>query len=244
MQLDCAQFLETAESSIKTESGGRVREQTSARTAVWRFRAEPRVDQVGLVGWLDSLVLWRKSKEGTLQPDTDGLLGGRYRGLLGSTGVYRSEVKPFVPDEVAEVADMANALNDFFPPLPTGAVQPGQTWTDSSGVKLQRLADSGMSGVPLYRFQLERRQTASSVQLPGDSTRLPLRQVTQEQGTFVWHPVIGLLRRDRRIVVDTSVPAGRRVRQPVQSRIQQHIMVVRDLSFPPAENGRCPAGFS
>jgi hypothetical protein len=240
-QLNCAHFLETTQSSIVTESGGRVREQSTGRTALWQFRAESAIEQVKIEGWLDSLVLWRKSKEGTIRPDTDGLLGGRYRGTLSSTGRYQSQVRPFIPEEVAEVADMGVALDDLFPPLPSPEVRPGQSWKDSSGLTLRRLADSGMSGVPLYRFELESHRVQRSARLPGDTTRIALRQVTDEQGTYVWHPTVGLLRRERRIVVETSIPASRRVGRPVHSKIEQSITLVRDLDFPPAKNGSCPA---
>lgn len=239
-QLNCARFLETAESDIRTETGGGIRQQTAGRTGVWQFRATPAVDQVELEGWLDSLALWRKSKETTIRPDTDGLLGGRYRGALSAAGSYRSRGRPFVPDEVSEVADMGSALDDFFPPLPVTALRPGQAWSDSSGVTLRRMADSGMSGVPLYRFELETRRETRSARIPGDTLPFSLHQVSQERGTFVWHPLLGLLRRDRRIVVQTSVPAGRSLRQPVRSRIEQRITVLRDLATPPDDPGRCP----
>jgi hypothetical protein len=183
--------------------------------------------------------LWRKSPETTIRPDTDGLLGGRYRSTLGSSGKYVSLAGPFIPDEVAEVAGMGTALDDFFPPLPTTSLRPGQAWTDSAGVTLRRLADSGMSGVPLYRFELEIERDTSSTPAPRDTTSLRLRQVSREQGSFVWHPSLGLLRRDRRIVVETSVPAGHTVRQAVRSRIEQRITVLRDLTVPPEQKGRC-----
>jgi hypothetical protein len=238
-QLNCAQFLETAESDIQTSTGGRIREQTAGRQAVWQFRARPVVDGLSLEGWLDSLVLWRKSQETTLRPDTDGLLGGRYRSRLSGTGSYVSRARPFIPDEVAEVAGMGTALDDFFPPLPARPLQPGQAWSDSAGVTLRRVADSGMSGVPLYRFELEIRRDSVSKPAPRDTTRLQLRQVSRERGNFVWHPSLGLIRRERRIVVETSVPAGPAIRQPVRSRIEQRITVRRDLSVPPEQNGRC-----
>ncbi|MFL5402534.1 MAG: hypothetical protein ACJ8BF_06915 [Gemmatimonadales bacterium] len=238
-QLHCARFLETAESTIETETGGLIREQTSGRTAVWQFRAAPSVDGIRLEGWLDSLSLWRKSKETTIRPDTDGLIGGRYRGLLSGTGGYQSQARPFVPDEVAEVAGMGTALDDFFPPLPVGPIRPGQGWSDSSGVTLRRMADSGLAGVSLYRYRLEAHRVARSAPVRGDSAALPLRQVSRELGTFVWHPSLGLLRRDRRIVVETTVPAGRTVRQPVRARIEQRITVLRDLTVPPPDSGGC-----
>jgi hypothetical protein len=238
-QLHCARFLEAAESSIETETGGLVRDQTSGRTGVWLFRAAAAVDEVKVEAWLDSLSVWRTSREATIRPDTDGLLGGRYRGVLSRTGRYRSLARPFVPDEVAEVAGMSNALDDFFPPLPSRAIRPGQAWSDSSGLTLRRLADSGMSGVPLYRYELTGRRIARSAPVHGDTAALPLRQVTRESGTFVWHPYVGLLRRERRIVVETTVPAGRAVRQTVRSKIEQRITVWRDLAVPPADAGGC-----
>jgi hypothetical protein len=241
-QINCARFLETAGSDIQTQTSGRIREQTAGRAGVWQFRARPVVGAVELEGWLDSLALWRRSKESTIRPDTDGLLGGRYRGTLSSTGVYASQARPFVPDEVAEVAGMATALDDFFPPLPPRPLQPGEAWRDSSSVTLRRLADSGLSGVPLYRFELEVQRETRGAPVAGDTTVLPLRQVSREHGTFVWHPFLGLLRRDRRIVVTTNVPAGRRVPQSVQSRVEQRVTLVRDLSVPPEVEGRCPSG--
>lgn len=229
-QINCARFLETAQSTILTQSGTRSQEQTSGRTGVWQFRARPAVDAVALEGWLDSLVLWRRSKESTVRADTDGLLGGRYRGILSGDGTYLGQARPFIPDEVAELADMTTALDDFFPRLPPGSLRPGQAWRDSSSMTVRRLADSGLAGVPLYRFELEARRETRSSPVAGDTTVLRLRQVSVERGSFVWHPSLGLLRRDRRIVVTTNVPASRRVPQPVHSHIEQHITIARDLS--------------
>ena len=174
-----------------------------------------------------------------MRPDTDGLLGGRYRGTLSGTGLYASQARPFVPDEVAEVANMAAALDDFFPPLPSRPLRPGQAWSDSSGVTLRRMADSGMSGVPLYRFEVEVRHETRSAPTRADTTRLRLRQVSQEQSTFVWHPSLGLVRWNRRIVIDASVLPGRAIRQAVRSKVEQRITVVRDLTVPPDSGGRC-----
>ena len=230
-QLNCARFLETAESKILTQTGGRGREQTAGRTGVWEFRATPGGGGIALEGWLDSLTLWRRSAETTLRPDTDGLIGGRYQGTLSADGAYAGKVRPFVPDEVAEVAGMGSALDDFFPPLPHGGrLRPGQTWSDSIGVTIRRLPDSALSGVPLYRFALETRRRTSSAEAQADTLPLQLRQASQEQGSYVWHPTLGLLRRERRIVVETTVPAGRSVRQAVRAKIEQQITVERDLS--------------
>jgi len=229
-QLNCARFLETGESKILTEAGGRIRNQTATRRGHWQFRAAPSNGDVGLEGWLDTLVLTRRSPEAAISPDTDGLLGGRYRGILSRSGVYTSRVRPFVPDEVAEMAEMSGALDDFFPPVPTRALQAGEEWTDSLGLTIRRLADSVHSGVSLLRFALESRRESRAAPTPADTLPLKLRQKTEERGEFVWHPLLGLLRRDRRIVVETTVPPSRSVRQAVRSKVEQRITVARDLT--------------
>ena len=231
-QLNCARFLEIGQSKILTEAGGRIRNQTSARRGRWQFRAAASSADVTIVGWLDSLVLSRSSPETTITPDTDGLLGGRYRGTLSRTGVYTSKVRPFVPDEVAELAEMGGALDDFFPALPSRMLKPGEEWADSSGLTIRRLADSALSGVPLFRFALESRRESRVAPTPADTLPLKLRQETEERGEFVWHPLLGLIRRDRRIVVETTVPPSRTVRQAVRSKVEQRITLVRDLTPP------------
>ena len=229
-QLNCARFLETVASKILTQAAGRTRRQTSDQRGVWQFRAAPANADVALEGWLDSLVISRSSPETTISPDTDGLLGGRYRGTLSRPGVYSSTVRPFVPDEVAELAEMSGALDDFFPPLPSRALKAGEEWTDALGLTIRRLPDSALSGVPLLRFALESRKETRAAPTPADTLPLKLRQKSEEHGEFVWHPLLGLLRRDRRIVVETTVPPSRSVRQAVRSKVEQRITVVRDLT--------------
>ena len=228
-QLNCARFLEVGNSKILTEAGGRSRRQTSSRRGVWQFRATPSTAGVALEGWLDSLMIARRSEETTISPDTDGLLGGRYRGTLSRAGMYTAQVRPFVPDEVAEVAGMENALEDLFAPLPHRVLQPGESWSDSTAVTLKRLPDSALSGVPLYRFELDVRTEALNAPSGADTLPLKLQQKTREHGQFVWHPLLGLLRRERSIVVETTVPPSRTVRQAVRSKVEQRITLVRDL---------------
>lgn len=241
-QLDCARFLEIGESTILTQAGGRTRRQTSSRRGAWQFRASPSKEHVALEGWLDSLTITRRSEETAISPDTDGLLGGRYRGTLSRPGAYTAQVGPFVPDEVAEVAGMHNALDDFFPLLARRTLREGEVWTDSVGLTIRRLPDSALSGVPLYRFALEKRGKAAAATTPGDTVALALRQKSDERGQFVWHPLLGLLRRDRTIVVETTVPPSRSVRQAVRSKVEQRITLERNLNHsgcrPPSAGGR------
>jgi hypothetical protein len=241
-QLNCARFVEDSKAKILTEAGRREQQQTTGRRGVWRFSAGPDSAGVALVGWLDSLALWRQLQNSVVRPDTDGLLGGRYHGLLTPGGEYQSRKVPFVPAEVAELADMATALDDLLPPLPDRPLRPGQAWTDSAGVTVRRLADSGMYGVPLYRFELEERRASNAAEVPGDTTIIRLRQSSEERGKFVWHPSVGLIRRERHITIKTTVPARGVVRQTVRSQIEQRITLTRDLYVPPEIDGRCQAG--
>ncbi len=224
-QLNCARFLEISESKILTEAGGRTRRQTSARRGAWQFRAAPTDASLSLEAWLDSLTITRRSEEASISPDTDGLLGGRYRGRLSSTGSYTADVRPFVPDEVAEVAGMATALDDFFPRLPPRSLRVGGLWSDSAGLTIKRLPDSVASGVPLQRFDLRRKEKSQIAESVRDTVQLD--QESNEVGQFVWHPRRGLLQRQRNIVVETTVPPSRSVRQAVRSRVEQRVTLSR-----------------
>ena len=224
-QLNCARFLETSESRILTEAGGRTRRQTSARRGSWQFRAAPSDTHLSVEAWLDSLTIIRRSEETAISPDTDGLLGGRYRGRLSSTGLYTTEVHPFVPDEVAEIAGMATALDDFFPRVPPRSLRVGEVWADSLGLTIKRLPDSVSSGVALQRFDLRKREKSRSGASALDTMKL--EQESNEVGQFVWHPQLGLLRRQRSIVVETTVPPNRSVRQAVRSKVEQRVELIR-----------------
>ncbi len=162
------------------------------RDGVWSFRARDAAAGVALEGWYDSLTAWRRSGEAILTPDTDGLIGGRYRGRLGTTGSYRADARPFVPDEVAEVMDAAAALDDLLPMLPRQPLRIGQSWRDSTGVAITRLPDS-LGAARLQRFVLRIRRETRETTPHGDTVPIPLRQTTVEEGEFVWHPVAGLV---------------------------------------------------
>ena len=227
-QLNCATFQEIGESNILTESGGRTRRQTSARRGTWQFRAMPAGTNVALEAWLDSLTITRRSAEAAISPDTDGLLGGRYRGLLSRTGAYTARARPFVPDEVAEVAGMATALDDLLPHLAPRALRVGELWTDSAGLTIRRMPDS----VSLFRFELQRRAESRTATSARDSMPLELEQKSNEVGQFVWHPRRGLLLSQRSVVVETTVPPSSTVRQAVRSRVEQRLTLRRTSDAP------------
>lgn len=226
-QLDCAAFRESRRSELRTYVAGRARRESVGLDGEWRFRAAPaRADSVRLEGWFDSLAVWRRSEVDSLMPDTDPVIGGRYRGLLGPDGGYRSEARPFVPDPLLEVADLSRALDDLLPRLPPHLPPVGETWSDSSGLEIRRLSDSAAPG-PIYRFRLTVRRNVAEARLRGDSLPLRLRESVREDGAYAWDPRQGLLRRDRDVTVETYVPAEARVGRPVQASVEQRIVLER-----------------
>jgi len=227
-QLDCARFRERSRSEIETYVAGQTRRETAGLDGEWRFRAAPGAgDSLRLEAWFDTLSVWRQSERDSLGPDTDGIIGGRYRGMLSPSGRYRAEARPFVPDPLQEVADLSRALDDLLPPLPPRLLAVGETWSDGVGLEIRRLADSAGAGGPIHRFRLTVRRDADQARLRGDSTPLKVRQSIREDDTFTWQPRDGLLRRDRHISVETYVPTEARVRRPVQARIEQRVVLER-----------------
>jgi hypothetical protein len=196
------------------------------RYGLWQFRARDSAGAVALEGWYDSLAIRRRTPAGELIPDTDGLIGGRYRGRLDSTGHYEPEVRPYIPDEVAEVADLSTAPDDLFPPLPPAPLQPGAFWR-AGDVTIARLADTTVGGHALLHFSVEQRRRASETTPRGDTVPVPLTQTMTEQGTVLWDRQTGLVARQREILVETSIPAAGRIRAPVRSRVVQHVTLTR-----------------
>jgi hypothetical protein len=212
---------------LEAETGLRRRRETLTRDGLWRLRGSPVPAGISIEAWYDSLAVSRTSPEGVLTPDTDGLLGGRYRGTLSSAGRYTADTRPFVPDEVAEVSDLGAALDDLLPPLPPSALAVGEHWRDGSGLELTRLPDSVAAGRPVRRLALRSSGESRRATVRGDTTAIPARQVTVEQGEVDWDATVGLLRRTRHIVVETSVQAGGPLRAPLRSRLEQDVVVER-----------------
>jgi hypothetical protein len=237
-QLDCARFQETSRGNVETYTAGRARRESVGLDGEWRFRAQPgRADSVQVEAWFDTLSVWRRTAEGNLQPDTDPVIGGRYRGVVSRDGRYRADARPFVPDDIAEVADLSRALDDLLPRLPTQPLPVGETWTDGAGLEIRRLADSvGVDSVLRFRLTLQRETREAA--LRGDSIPLRLTQRTREEGSFAWHARRGLLRRVRHITIETEVPPEPRVWRAVRARVEQNVVLERipDECEPTSDN--------
>lgn len=225
-QLDCARFAETSRSDIETGTARGSVKGTADRDGVWSFRARDSSGGVVLEGWYDSLSLRRRTAESEVTADTDGLIGGRYRGLLTPLGGYVEIARPFVPDEVAEIADLSGVARDLFPPLPPRPLGRGESWK-GAGLELSRLPDTVVAGRALLRFRLQYEGETREAVPRGDTVPIPIRQTTVEQGDVFWSPTTGLIRRTRDITIETTVPTGGRIRRPVRSRVVQHVELTR-----------------
>jgi hypothetical protein len=226
-QLDCAGFAESAHSDIETETGGRIRRAVAERAGRWSVRARDTAGGLALESWYDSLAVRHGSADSLTAPDTDGLIGGRYRGLLGRSGEYRRLATPFVPDEVAEAADAAGFADDLLPRLPPAPLAVGARWTDGAGLEIERLADSAGASGPLRRYALVRRTRVLEAVPAGDTVPIPLRQASVDEARVVWDPARGLLRRTRETVTEATIPAGGRIRAPVRTRVVQRADLLR-----------------
>jgi hypothetical protein len=225
-QLQCARFVETSLSEIETQTARGAVKGTAERGGVWSFRARDSSAGVVLESWYDSLSLRRRTGESEVVADTDGLIGGRYRGLLGRTGGYLEITRPFLPDEVAEVADLSGAARDLLPPLPPWLLEHGESWTNA-GLKLSRLPDTLVADRPLIHFRLDARGERRVAVPRGDTVPIPLQQLTVERGDIFWSPTSGLIRRTRDITIEATIPSGGRVPEPVRSRVTQRVELTR-----------------
>lgn len=225
--LDRARYRQEVRTTIELESrGARSREQT-LRDGVMTIRAAARDSLITVEAWFDTLFAWREGAGERLEPGTDGLIGGRYLGLLTRQGGMSVVDRPFVPDELAQVADLGDALTELLPILPPSPLAVGGGWRDPLGVVLLRLADGRRDGRRVERYRLTRRFAREEQHLLPDSTTVLARRQESEVGTYEWSPESGLVRWERAITTEVEVPAGGPVRQPFRTRIEQQATVTR-----------------
>ena len=202
-RLACATFRETVETEIRTALGASVREERAGRAGVLTLRASAGDSGLEVLAWFDSLAVWREGPEGRAVPDTEGLLGGRWRGLLDPRGRYASRVVPFIPDELAGVADLRGILEDFFPLLPDSALGDGAGWRWSS------------------------QASSDSTTVVEDSLAIPVHRESTETGQLWWNQGTGPARWEREITVTAKIPAGRPFPRGVVSVLKQVVRVER-----------------
>src|SRR5688572_3504226 len=76
-QFSCSAFQEVVSGDVRGEAGRTVRQERLGRSGILVVRRAA-ADADSLEAWFDSLLVWREGPEGRTEPDTDGLLGGRW----------------------------------------------------------------------------------------------------------------------------------------------------------------------
>lgn len=220
--LACAAFLEDVRTEVDARQGLVPVRERGHRSGILVFRARAAGAALRFEAWYDSLAVWHESAAGRLVPDTDGLIGGRWRGTLTPAGDVALDVRPFLPPDLRAVADLSDVPLDFLPPLPREPVAPGAEWAGPDGLRIGRLADS--AGIGRYRWRLER---GSEVPGLGPDSTVRLRQSIMDQGRFLWSDRLGVIGWDREVAIGTRVPSGPRVRAAVQGEVTQRVTVRR-----------------
>ncbi len=227
-QFACAGIRETARTELETQSGGRQGTATTGRDGVLRLAGREDSGGVAIEAWYDSLGVWRTTGGATLAPDADGVLGGRFRGLLAPDGAWSARARPFVPDEVREVTDLAAVLDDLLPRLPPRPLAIGERWRpegpDGGGREIERLADS--AGGRVERYRVTREVDGEPVAAPDDSLLGGATRSVEDRGVVAWDPARGLLRYDRRLEVQLDVPPGPG-RRALRSLVRQRVVLAR-----------------
>jgi hypothetical protein len=223
--LRCTAFVEEVRTTVDARRGMRGWQEKGFRHGLLQVRATPHQDGLAFEAWFDSLAVEYTNPEGTARPDTDGLIGGRWNGLMRPYGEASLTVRPFMPPDLAQVSDLSDELADFFPPLASVALAPGGEWTDSLGLEVERLRDSAASGERLLRFRW--RMTSQGGADGIVDTTVRLRQEIEDDGILVWSVARGPLAWRREIQVGTRVSASRRGGTPAEGRITQRVSVRR-----------------
>ncbi|HXW96446.1 MAG TPA: hypothetical protein VEI47_02590 [Gemmatimonadales bacterium] len=227
LQLDCASFRQQVRSTIDLEGIRERSRETTGRDGILELRAAAQDSLIMLTAWFDTLIVWREGAGERLEPETDGVIGGRYKGSLTVQGAFVSLDRPFVPDEVAQVSDVGDALQELLPPLPPVALQPGQGWKDDLGTVISRLPDGLNGGHRVERYRLTRRSSGEEFRMLPDSIEVRATRRESETGVYEWTAELGVVHWDRGITTDVMVPTGGPVRAPFRTHIEQQATVDR-----------------
>lgn len=222
--LACVAFQEQVRSDIRNQTGSIIRQESAGRDGILNLRGSGAPGGMMLEAWYDSLSVWRDSPEGRSTPDAEGLLGGRWRGRLGADGKFSVEAIPFVPDEVAEVVELAHALDDFLPRLPVSSLRPGQAGSGGGSRNIRRLTD-GAGGVQRYGWTIH--GLTDTTVLQQDTLSIPLQRRVSEEGSMEWDPVRGPLGWERRLTLTARVAPKGPIRRGIHSVITQRVRVER-----------------
>ena len=225
-QFACATYLERSRTDLRSETAGEIRAETVRRDGRWRMLGTPAPRGTAIEAWYDSLSLVRRIPDGDLIPDTDGVIGGRFRGLLAPDGRWQRQVAPFVPASIGEVADVAAALDNLLPRLPAFDLRPGGTWKDGTGLVVTRLSDSLTSGQVIVRLHYEE-QRKEQAPLQVEEPVVGATQQVNIEGEVRFEEARGLLRHERSGEIQTFVHSGKLFPAAVRSRAVERFVLER-----------------
>ncbi len=204
-------FIEQITSNVTTRTGTAERHRAIARTA--RLGVTLAGDTIIVSG--DSLALSESADGVDRALDASGFLGGRWQLLLSGNGAAQVFARPFVPDDITEVSDVAAAMDDFFPPTPP-ALAVNASATDTARTRWDRLPDS--AGSQRYQWNLTRQHEGTRA--VADTVPLQVHEVTRESGMLVWNAAGSPLAWTRLIHSEvTSAIRGRTVQAVIDQRI-------------------------
>ena len=183
--LGCAVFSESMRGTLESTFGSAHRNESLGRDGVLVIRATTDSGGLAVESWYDTLSVFRQGPEGRYAPETAGILGGRYDGILDPQGDYLASVTPFVPAGLRDVFDFGRILLHFFPPLAPAPLLPGAEWSGGAGLTIWRLADSAGAAGPVSRYRWIRRDSWEDGVAAGDSTVIVHREET-ENGALQW----------------------------------------------------------
>ncbi len=210
VRLDHAVFVELVQTEGTSQSGSSERKWSSSRSAQFG------ITRVGdtLVVTADSLELSQLADATQRTINVDPVIGARWRLFLTPDGAARVVVQPFVPAEIADVSDIAIAMNDFLPPAPTST--PARQAQADGARSWRQVGDS--AGVSRYRWSQQARRDSNYV--TPDNVSISATIDSHENGAVAWDRRRGPVAWIRNIesTVDTHY-AGRTVRALVTQRI-------------------------
>lgn len=224
--LKCAAFAEEVRTTVDARRGLEGWQERGTRRGLLQVHANPVPQGLEFEAWYDSLTVEYTRPDGTTVPDTDGLIGGRWRGLLRPHGEATLAERPFMPPDLAQVSDLSDQMLDFFPPLATSPLAVNGRWTDSLGLVIERLQDSAAAGERLERYRWRITSYGGAGPTVLDSA-MRFRQEIEDEGTLAWSASLGAMAWRREIVVNTRVGANRRGGTPSEGRVTQRVSVRR-----------------
>jgi hypothetical protein len=169
-----ATYLEHATTRVRAGADTTVREVVRHATYRVTLRGDTTVVQ------LQELDLRSRAGEEVVRHDTDGMVGGYWKLVPDSAG-RRVVEEPFVPPVLADVADLARIMDDFFPPAPPLDLAVGLE-RERDGRRWLRQPGDGVEA----RFAWHLEATDRRTRTVADSFDVAVTEQREERGEGAW----------------------------------------------------------